>query len=111
MGLLIRTVQRIAIFTIGAVSVWLIVFVVFDFADKELPVFFALSATYAIGAYVILPYAVRMGLKVLAAPARAELHHRCATDCRPIPSTSCSSARSTSCAPRSPPSAGWRPIG
>ena len=64
MGLLIRTVQRIAIFTIGVVSVWLIVFVVFDFADKELPVYFALLATYAIGAYVILPYAVRMGLKV-----------------------------------------------
>ncbi len=63
-GLLIRTVQRIAIFTIGAVSVWLIVFVVFDFADQELPVYFALMATYAIAAYVILPYAVRMGLKV-----------------------------------------------
>jgi hypothetical protein len=63
-GLLIRTVQRIAIFTIGAVSIWLIVFVVFDFADQEMPVFFALSATYAIAAYVILPYAVRMGLKV-----------------------------------------------
>jgi hypothetical protein len=63
-GLLIRTIQRIAIFTIGAVSVWLIVFVVFDFADKELPVYFALMATYLIAAYVILPYAVRMGLKV-----------------------------------------------
>ena len=64
MGLLIRTVQRIAIFAIGAVSIWLIVFVVFDFADQELPVYFALMATYAIGAYIILPYAVRMGLKV-----------------------------------------------
>ena len=39
-------------------------FVVFDFADKELPVYFALMATYLIAAYVILPYAVRMGLKV-----------------------------------------------
>ncbi len=65
MRLLIRTVQRIAILMIGVVSVWLIVFVVFDFADKELPVYFALLATYAVGAYVILPYAVRMGLKVL----------------------------------------------
>jgi hypothetical protein len=62
-GLLIRTLQRIAIFAVGAVSVWLIVFVVYDFADKKLPWAIALSATYAIGAYVILPYAVRMGLK------------------------------------------------
>ena len=63
MGLLIRILQRAAIFAIGAISVWLIVFVVFDFADKKLPWAVALSATYAIGAYVILPYAVRMGLK------------------------------------------------
>jgi hypothetical protein len=65
MGLLIRTLQRIAIFAIGAISIWLIVFVVFDFADQELPVYFALMATYLIAAYIILPYAVRMGLKVL----------------------------------------------
>jgi hypothetical protein len=63
MGLLIRVFQRIAIFAIGAVSVWLIAFVVFDWADKKLPVAFALGLTYAVGAYVILPYAVRMGLK------------------------------------------------
>ncbi len=65
MRLLIRTLQRIAIFAIGAISIWLIVFVVFDFADQELPVYFALMATYLIAAYIILPYAVRMGLKVL----------------------------------------------
>lgn len=63
MGLLIRTLQRIAIFSIGALSIWLIVFVVFDFADQRMPVALALALTYAIGAYVILPYAVRMGLK------------------------------------------------
>jgi hypothetical protein len=62
---LVRLLQRLAILAIGAVSVWLIAFVVFDFADKRLPLVLALSATYAIGAYVILPYAVRMGLKVL----------------------------------------------
>jgi hypothetical protein len=62
-GLLIRTLQRVAIFAIGAISVWLIAFVVFDWADKRLPVALALAATYAVGAYVILPYAVRMGLK------------------------------------------------
>jgi len=63
LGFLIRTLQRIAIFSIGALSIWLIVFVVFEFADKRMPVALALAVTYAMGAYVILPYAVRMGLK------------------------------------------------
>lgn len=64
MRLLIRFLQRLAIFSIGLVSVWLITFVVFDFADKRLPWFLSLAATYCVGAYVILPFAVRMGLKV-----------------------------------------------
>lgn len=62
---LIRTLQRLAIFGLGALSIWLIVFVVFDFADQELPWMLALSATYAAAAYVILPYTVRMRLKLL----------------------------------------------
>jgi hypothetical protein len=57
--------QRVAIFAIGAISIWLIVFVVWDFADQTMPMAIALGITYAMGAYVILPYAVRMGLKVL----------------------------------------------
>ena len=65
MRLLIRIAQRLAIFGLGVLSVWLIVFVVFDFADQRLPWMLALAATYAVAAYVILPYAVRMGLKVL----------------------------------------------
>lgn len=65
MRLLIRTLQRLAILAIGAISIWLIAFVIFDFADKRLPVVITLAVTYAIGAYVILPYAVRMGLKIL----------------------------------------------
>jgi len=63
--LLIRLLQRLAILGLGIVSVWLIVFVVFDFADRRLPWAVAFGLTYAIGAYVILPRAVRMGLKVL----------------------------------------------
>ncbi len=63
--LLIRLLQRLAILGLGIVSVWLIVFVVFDFADRRLPWAVALGLTYAIAAYVILPRAVRMGLKVL----------------------------------------------
>jgi hypothetical protein len=62
---LIRTLQRLAIVAIGAISIWLIVFVVWDFADQTLPMTLALAITYAAGAYIILPYAVRMGLKVL----------------------------------------------
>jgi len=65
MRLLIRALQRLAILGLGIVSVWLIVFVVFDFADRRLPWAVALSLTYAIAAYVILPRSVRMGLKIL----------------------------------------------
>jgi hypothetical protein len=64
MRLAIRTLQRIAIFGLGAVSVWLIVDV-FELVDRRLPWILAVSATYIIGAYVILPRAVRMGLKIL----------------------------------------------
>jgi hypothetical protein len=63
--LLIRLLQRLAILGLGIVSVWLIAFVVFDFADQRLPWAIALGLTYAIAAYVILPRAVRMGLKIL----------------------------------------------
>jgi hypothetical protein len=65
MRLLVRIVQRLLILGLGIVSVWLIVFVVFDFADQRLPWLLALSLTYGVAAYVILPRAVRMGLKVL----------------------------------------------
>jgi hypothetical protein len=65
MRLVIRLLQRLAILGLGIVSVWLIVFVVFDFADRRLPWAVALGFTYAIAAYVILPRAVRMGLKIL----------------------------------------------
>jgi LssY C-terminus len=63
--LLIRLLQRLAIFGLGVLAIWLIVFVVYDFADRRLPWILALGATYAVAAYIILPYAVRMGLKIL----------------------------------------------
>jgi LssY C-terminus len=62
---LIRLLQRLAILGLGIISVWLIVFVVFDFADQRLPWAVALGVTYAVAAYVVLPRAVRIGLKVL----------------------------------------------
>jgi len=63
--LLTRLVQRLLVLLLGAVSVWLIVFVVFRIADRRLPWILALSATYGLAAYVILPRVVRMSLKIL----------------------------------------------
>lgn len=65
MRLLTRLLQRLLILGLGVFSVWLIVFVVFEFADQRLPWILALGATYGIGAYIILPRVVRMGLKIL----------------------------------------------
>jgi hypothetical protein len=56
--------QRLLIFGLGIVSVWLVVFV-FELADRRLPWILALSLAYGIGAYVVFPRAVRMGLKIL----------------------------------------------
>jgi hypothetical protein len=53
------------IFGLGVFCVWLIVFVVFDTADRRLPWLVAVSLTYAVAAYVILPRAIRTGLKIL----------------------------------------------
>jgi hypothetical protein len=62
---LIRLGQRILVLGLGVICVWLIVFVVFRVTDRRLPWILALSLTYAIAAYIILPRAVRMGLKIL----------------------------------------------
>ena len=63
--LLLRLFQRFLVLCLGIVTVWLIVFVIFDTADHRLPWIVAVSLTYALAAYVILPNVVRMGLKVL----------------------------------------------
>ena len=60
-----RILQRFLIFGLGVLCVWLIVFVVFETADRRLPWILAVSITYGIAAYVVLPRAVRMGLKIL----------------------------------------------
>ena len=65
MRLLNRFLQRLTILGLGIFSVWLIVFVVFETADRRLPWILAVSLTYAIAAYVILPRIIRMGLKLL----------------------------------------------
>jgi hypothetical protein len=50
---------------VGILSIWLIVFVVFRTTENRLPWILALAATYGVGAYVILPRAVRISLKIL----------------------------------------------
>jgi hypothetical protein len=64
-GLLKRLLQRLLIFGLGIFTVWLIVFVVFETADRRLPWMLAVGLTYGIAAYIILPRVIRMGLKVL----------------------------------------------
>ena len=64
MRFLKRLLRRLLILGLGILCVWLIVFV-FRFTDHRLPTILALVLTYGIGAYVILPRAVRMGLKIL----------------------------------------------
>jgi LssY C-terminus len=63
--MLTRLLQRLLIIGLGVLSVWLIVFVVFKVADHRLPWIVAVAVTYGIGAYVILPRAVRVSLKIL----------------------------------------------
>jgi hypothetical protein len=65
MRLLIRLSQRLLIVGLGVLTVWFIVFVVFEFSDRRLPWVLAVGVTYGLAAYLILPYAVRMGLKIL----------------------------------------------
>jgi len=61
----VRFAERLAVLGLGVFSVWLIVFVVFRITDRRLPWILAISITYALAAYVILPRIVRMSLKIL----------------------------------------------
>jgi len=62
--LLKRLLHRLLILGLGILSVWLIAFV-FRFTDQRLPTILALALTYGIAAYIVLPRAVRMELKIL----------------------------------------------
>jgi hypothetical protein len=62
--LLKRLLRRLLILGLGVLSIWLIVFV-FRLTDRRLPSVLALAFTYGIAAYVVLPRAVRMSLKLL----------------------------------------------
>ena len=60
-----RLLQRLLIFGLGIFCVWLIVFVVFETADRRVPWILAVAITYGIAAYIVLPRAIRVGLKIL----------------------------------------------
>ena len=65
MRFLKRLLQRLLIFGLGIFIVWLIVFVVFETAENRLPWILAVGITYGTAAYIILPRAIRLGLKIL----------------------------------------------
>lgn len=65
MCLLQRLWRHILVFLIGVLTVWLIVFVVFQVTDNTLPWIVAVAVTYGLAAYIILPRVIRMSLKVL----------------------------------------------
>jgi hypothetical protein len=52
--IILRFLQRVAVFILGIVSIWLIVDV-FKLFDHRTPILLALGLTYAVAAYVILP--------------------------------------------------------
>ena len=64
MKFLIRTIQRVAILGLGVVSVWLTVFV-FHWVDRRVPFILAVGLAYGVAAYVVLPRAIRISLKIL----------------------------------------------
>lgn len=65
MRMLLRLLQRLLVVALGAATIWLIVFVIFDTADQRLPWIFAVAVTYGLAAYVVLPRAIRLGLRIL----------------------------------------------
>ena len=57
--------QRAVILALGVFSVWLIVFVIFQFTDHRLPWIVAVAVTYGLAAYVVLPRIIRFGLMLV----------------------------------------------
>jgi hypothetical protein len=57
--------RRLLVFGLGVATVWLIFVVFFDVADRRLPLLLALAATYGVAAYIILPRAIRLGVRIL----------------------------------------------
>ncbi|WP_336491099.1 LssY C-terminal domain-containing protein [Methylobacterium nigriterrae] len=60
-----RLGQRALVAILGLVTVWLILVLFYDVADRRLPLVLALASTYAAAAYLILPRAIRLGARIL----------------------------------------------
>jgi hypothetical protein len=60
-----RLLQRLLVVALGAGTIWVIVYVIFDTVDRRLPWIIAIAVTYGIAAYLILPRAIRLGLRIL----------------------------------------------
>lgn len=65
MRLLQRLWRHLLVFLLGVVTVWFIVFVVFQITDNTLPWILAVAVTYGLAAYVILPRVIRTSIKLL----------------------------------------------
>jgi hypothetical protein len=65
MRFLKRLAQRLLVFGLGIFCVWFCVFVVFDTADRRLPWILAVGISCGVAACIVLPRAIRVGLKIL----------------------------------------------
>lgn len=65
MRYLARLGQRLLVAALGVVTVWLVLVLFFDVADRRLPLVLALAATYGATAYLILPRVIRLGAHIL----------------------------------------------
>jgi hypothetical protein len=63
--MLVRFLRRVLVVVIGAVTVWLLVFVIFKFTDHRLHWMAAVAVTYGVAAYLILPRVVLISLRIL----------------------------------------------
>lgn len=57
--------QRLLVALLGLVTIWLILVLFYDLADRRLPLILALALTYAASAYLILPRAIRLAARIL----------------------------------------------
>ena len=65
MNFLARWCQRIGTFLIAILAIWFIVTQVFERLHERFPLVLALSITYLISAYIILPLVVHFGLTIV----------------------------------------------
>lgn len=57
--------QRLLVVALGVISIWLILVIFFDVADRRLPLVLALATTYGVAAYLILPRVIRLAARIL----------------------------------------------